>query len=129
MDPSNSSVCLLHRKQEDYLVHRNSHWSPSKIIAANKRDDFRAALDATGPDFDHMESFVQACMGNGTTESPFSVGGALTQALTLGMIAEHLNVDLRFDPATKKFTDNEQANALLFGPAPRKEWAGHYKLA
>ena len=31
----------------------------------------------------HLESFVQACLGNGKTWSPFSVGGVLTQVLTL----------------------------------------------
>jgi hypothetical protein len=76
-----------------------------------------------------MESFTQACMGNGKTESPFSVAGALTQVLNLGMIAEYLNVDLNFDRKKKKFVGNEEANALLAGPAPRKEWADHYKLA
>ena len=110
-------------------MHRNSHSSPSKVISSKKNDDHKAALDTTGPKFDHMESFVQACMGNGTTESPFSVGGALTQVLNIGMIAEYLNVDLQFDPKTKKFSGNDQANALLSGPAPREEWAGHYKLA
>jgi len=120
---------LLHRKEEDYLVHRNSHGSPSQVIASKKREDFKTALDTTGPKFDHMESFVQSCLGNGKTESPFSIGGSLTQVLNIGMIAEYLNVDLQFDPKTKRFTDNDQANALLSGPAPREEWAGHYKLA
>jgi len=120
---------LLHRKQEDYLVQRNSHWSPSKVIAAKSRDDFKEALNATGPKFDHAESFVQACMGNGKTESPFRVGAALTQVLSLGVIAEYLNSDLQFDPKTKQFIGNEKANALLAGPLPREEWAGHYKLA
>ena len=120
---------LLHRKQEDYLVHRNSHSSPSKLISSKKRNDLKAALDTKGPEFDHMESFVQASMGNGKTESPFSVGGSLTQVLNLGMIAEFLNTDLQFDPKTRKFTGNDQANALLSGPTPRKEWAAHYKLA
>lgn len=120
---------LLHRKQEDYLVHRNSHSSPSKLISPKKLNDLKATLDTSGPKFDHMESFVQACLGNGKTESPFSVSGALTQVLNLGTIAEYLNVDLQFDPKTKKFIGSEQANALLAGPAPRKEWADHYKLA
>lgn len=120
---------LLHRKQEDYLVHRNTHWGTSRVIASKARDDFKAALDPTGPEFDHAESFVQACMGKGQTESPFSVGGSLTQVLALGVIAEYLNADLQFDPASKRFLGNEEANALLAGAPPRKEWADHYKLA
>jgi len=120
---------LIHRKQGDYLVHRNSHGGTSKLISAKNRDDLKAAMDTKGPKFDHMESFVQASMGHTTTESPFSVGGALTQVLNLGMIAEYLNLDLKFDPKAKRFIGNDTANALLAGAAPRKEWAGHYKLA
>jgi predicted dehydrogenase len=120
---------LLHRKQEDYLVQRASHWSTSKLISAKPREDLQAAMDPAGPKYDHAESFVQACLGNGTTESPFSVGGPLTQVLTLGVIAEFLNSDLEFDPASKRFKSNEAANALLSGHPPREEWADHYKLA
>jgi hypothetical protein len=53
----------------------------------------------------------------------------LTQVLNLGTIAEYLNVDLQFDPATKRFIGNDEANARLAGPAPRAEWADCYKLA
>lgn len=120
---------LLHREQEDYLVHRNSHSGSSKLISANKHDDLKEALNNKGPGNDHMESFTQACMGRGKTESPFSVSGTLTQVLNLGMIAEYLNTDLKFDRKTQKFIGNKVANTLLSGPAPRKEWADHYKLA
>jgi len=57
------------------------------------------------------------------------VGGALTQVLNLGMIAEYLNVDLKFDPAKKRFVGNDEANFLLQGAKPRSEWAHYYKLA
>jgi hypothetical protein len=49
--------------------------------------------------------------------------------LNLGTIAEYLNVDLQFDPKTKRFIGNEEANARLAGPPPRAEWADCYKLA
>jgi len=90
--------------------------------------DYREALKAPRIEHNHQESFVQACMGNGTTESPFSVGGELTQVLNLGMIAEYLNVELKFDPVKKRFVGNDEANALLAGPPPRREWAGHYRV-
>jgi hypothetical protein len=77
----------------------------------------------------HFNSFINACMGEGKTESPFSVSGLLTQVLNLGTIAEYLNVDLQFDPATKRFIGNEEANTRLAGPPPRAEWAECYKLA
>ena len=81
------------------------------------------------PKLNHFQSFVQACMGNGTTESPFSISGELTQVLNLGTIAEYLNVELQFDPKTKRFIGNDEANARLAGPPPRAEWADCYKLA
>ena len=90
--------------------------------------DHREALKAPGVNQTHQESFVQASLGNGTTESPFSVGGELTQVLQLGVIAEYLNEELNFDPATKQFIGNDAATALLSGPAPRAEWAGHYRI-
>jgi predicted dehydrogenase len=120
---------LLHRKQEDYLIQRLHHESPSRLFPRERMYDFKEALKAAPPEYDHFESFVQACMGNATTESPFSVGGVLTQVLNLGTIAEYLNVELVFDPKLKRFVGNDSANALLAGPAPRDEWAGHYKMA
>jgi hypothetical protein len=87
------------------------------------------AVKAPKPDYTHGTSFVQACLGNTTTTSPFSVSGELTQVLNLGMIAEYLNVDLQFDPAKKRFVGNDEVNQLLAGAPPRAEWAHYYKLA
>ena len=120
---------LLHRKQGDYVVQRGSHERHSLIYPRAKMVEFGDAVSLHPPKYSHQESFVQACMGNGTTESRFSVSGLLTQVLNLGTIAEYLNVDLQFDPKTKRFIGNEQANARLAGPAPRAEWADCYKLA
>ncbi len=120
---------LLHRKQEDYIIQRQHHQRESTIFPLVSREEHAESLALHEPELDHFESFVQAAMGNGKTESPFSRGGLLTQVLTLGMIAERLNTNLDFDPATKRFINNDTANALLAGPAPRAEWAGHYKLA
>ena len=86
-------------------------------------------MKASNPTYSHGTSFIQACMGNTTTESPFSVAGELTQVLNLGMIAEFLNEDLKFDPRTKRFIGNDQANFLLTGEAPRSDWAHYYKMA
>jgi len=91
--------------------------------------EFKDAMALHKPQYTHYESFVQACMGNTSTESPFSISGELTQVLNLGMIAEYLNVDLQFDPKTKRFVGNDAANALLAGAPPRAEWADCYKLA
>lgn len=122
---------LLHRKQGDYVVSRASHDSHSLVYPRTKMLEFKDAMALHKPKFNHFESFVQACLGNGSTESPFSISGELTQVLNLGMIAEYLNVDLTFDPKAKRFTGNghDTANALLAGAPPRAEWADCYKLA
>jgi predicted dehydrogenase len=120
---------LLYRKQGDYVVQRGSHDNHSLVYPRTKMLEFRDALALHPPKLNHFESFVQACMGNGTTESPFSISGELTQVLNLGVIAEYLNVELTFDPKAKRFTGNDAANALLAGAPPRKEWADSYKLA
>ncbi|HRJ08058.1 MAG TPA: hypothetical protein PK490_09505 [Prosthecobacter sp.] len=85
--------------------------------------EFKDAMALHPTKYSHQESFIQACLGNGTTESPFSVAGVLTQVLNLGTIAEYLNVDLQFDPQTKRLIGSEEANARRAGPAPRAGWA------
>jgi predicted dehydrogenase len=120
---------LLHRKQGDYLVQRGSHDRHSLVYPRSKMVEFKDAMALHPPKYNHFESFIHACMGEGTTESPFSIAGELTQVLNLGTIAEYLNVDLQFDPKTKRFIGNEEANARLAGPPPRAEWADCYRLA
>jgi hypothetical protein len=67
-------------------------------IPEPKMVEFKDAMALNPPKYNHYESFIHACMGDGTTESPFSISGELTQVLNLGTIAEYLNVDLEFDP-------------------------------
>jgi predicted dehydrogenase len=129
LPPQGGAGSFLHRKQGDYLVQRGSHDRHSLVYPKAKMVEFKDAVALHKPERDHFASFIHACMGDGTTESPFSVGGALTQVLNLGTIAEYLNTELTFDPATKRFIGNDEANARLAGPAPRAEWADCYKLA
>jgi len=119
---------LLHRKDGKYLVQRGSHESPSRLYPRIKMADFGADMKAKGPAFSHQESFIQACMGNGSTASPFSVSAELTQVLLLGVICQYLNQNLEFDPKTKQFKGNDIANAMLHGPTPRKGWEEFYRL-
>jgi hypothetical protein len=46
----------------------------------------------------------------------------------LGILAQRLNEKLEFDIAARKITNNEVANALLAGPAPRKGWEQYFKV-
>ena len=123
---------LMHRKQGDYVVLRGHHGDASRIYPRVKMMEHKDAVKPPRMTFGHDSSFLQACLGNpdSTTMSPFSVAGPLTQVLNIGMIAEYLNVDLKFDPKTKQFIGNDEANQLLKGQtAPREEWEHYYGLA
>ena len=110
---------------EDYMVQRNSHGSSSRLFPYAKAKDLDVKTENIREN--HLESFVQACLGNGKTWSPFSVGGVLTQVLTLGCIAQYYNRDLKFDPETKQITNDKEANARL-SITPRKGWEQFYKM-
>ena len=110
---------------EDYMIQRNSHGSSSRIFPYAKSKDLDLKTENIRED--HLESFVQACLGNGNTWSPFSVGGLLTQVLTLGCIAQFYNQDLEFDPKTHQITNDKSANERLSIP-PRKGWEDFYKI-
>jgi predicted dehydrogenase len=76
----------------------------------------------------HFANFLLAAQGRETCRSNFAVAGPLCQAMALGVIAQRVNADLTFDPATRRITNHAIANALLDGPPPRAEWAQFYKL-
>lgn len=121
---------LMHRKQGDYAILRGHHGDASRIYPRVKMLEHRDAVKPPKRTLGHGDSFIHACMGENTTMSPFSIAGTLTQVLNLGMIAEYLNVNLKFDPKTKQFIGNDEANALLKGGVePRADWAHYYKLA
>jgi hypothetical protein len=117
---------VLHRKDEQFVIHRGSHGSASRLYPRASMMDYKRALKAPSGELDHMQSFIQSCMGNGKTSSPFSVGGPLTQLLMLGVIAQYLNEGFNFDRETERITNNPVADALLEGPKPRKGWEHYY---
>ena len=120
---------LLYSDDSPTAILRGHHGNSPNLVSNDDRQKYGHQLKAV-PDakLDHFASFIAACQGEGTTNSPFSIGAELTQVFALGTIAQYLNTDLAFDPKTKKFIGNDTANALLNSPA-RKEWQGHYKLA
>ncbi|MFD2257836.1 Gfo/Idh/MocA family oxidoreductase [Luteolibacter algae] len=122
---------LLYGENTDLAISRGHHVDSPVILtqqdSKNKYDAFKP-VEVDRNSADHFTSFINACKGDGTTNSPFSKGGLLTQVLALGTIAQYLNTDLEFDPKAKQFVDNDAANVLLNPPA-RKEWEQYYQLA
>ena len=94
---------------------------------------FMCGTDGKVPDYpkptsDHYANFLLAVMGKEEAHSPFSVSAPLSEVFCLGCIAQRLNRSLKFDPATKQFVGDAEANALLKGSrgTPRKGWEGFY---
>jgi len=119
---------LAYPEGADFVVKRGHHTDPATLWPLAQCKEHADALRVPQVSGDHMTSFLQACMGEGQTTSPFGVSGPLSQVLLLGTICQYLNPAeaLEFDPTTKRFTNSEAANKLLDGPPPRKGWEELY---
>lgn len=114
---------------KDLTFKGGSHGSTLSIIPEEAAKDMAAKLpEVPKSPSNHFENFLLACQGKEKTRSPFEVSGVLSQVFCLGVIAQRLNAKLYFDPRTKKFTNNEFANAMLAGLPPRKGWEEFYKM-
>lgn len=118
---------LLHRKDGKFIIYRGSHGSASSLYPRVAMRDFYEHVKQPKVDESHMESFVQASMGNGKTTSPFSISGELTQLLHLGVTCQYLNESFKFDRKTKRIRGNARAQAVLDGPEPRAGWRDYYQ--
>lgn len=106
-----------------------SHGSTLSIIPEEKAKEMASKLPVVpASPSNHFLNFLLACKGQEKTRSPFEIAGPLSQVFCLGVIAQQLNANLKFDPKTKKFTNNKLANKLLVGAEPRKEWKSFYNL-
>ncbi len=63
---------------------------------------------------DHHGEWVDACLGNGATRSPFSYGGPLCEALQLGVVACRFpGQTLNWNPKSLKIPNLPEANKFL----------------
>jgi len=118
---------LLHRKDGKFVIYRASHGSPSKLFPRESMKEHFEFVKVPKVQNNHQENFVQACMGNGKTTSPFHISGELTQLLHLGVACQFLNESFDFDREAKKVIGNPRAQAALDGPEPRQGWQDYYK--
>jgi len=106
-----------------------THGATLRIIPESKAKDMASKLPAVPQSpSNHFANFLHSCKGEETCRSSFAVAGPLSQVMVLGVIAQHVNAQLKFDRTTKQITNHPVANALLVGPPPRKEWEQFYKL-
>ena len=106
-----------------------SHGSTLSIIPEAKAKEMESKLpDVPKSPSNHYANFLLSCQGKEKTRSPFEVAGPLSQVFCLGVIAQRLNAKLKFDPATKQFTNNPFATAMLTGLPPRTGWEEYYRI-
>lgn len=70
----------------------------------------------------HHEQWLEACLGNGTTGSPFSYAGPLTEANHLGNVAFRVGEKLTWDAKAMQCTDCPQADPMI-RRQPRSGWS------
>lgn len=123
----------LARKEGKFLFSRTltfqggTHGETLRILPEERMREMAGSLPkVTGGFTDHMTNFIRACQGQEESRSPFHVSGPLTQVLLLGVIAQRLGGRLTFDPASRQFVGNAEANRLLAGPPPRPGWEQYY---
>jgi predicted dehydrogenase len=112
----------------DLIFKGGSHGSTLSMIPSAKAEEMKSKLpEVPKSPSNHFANFLLACQGKEKTRSPFEINGVLSEVFCLGVIAQRLNTQLFFDPHTKRFTNNEFANAMLSGMPPRKGWEFLYK--
>jgi len=63
---------------------------------------------------DHHSQWINACLGEGSTGSPFSYGGPLCEALQLGVVASRYpGKKLTWNPRSMKISNFSEANQHL----------------
>lgn len=114
----------------DLTLKGGSHGSTLSMIPSARANELKDKLpEVPKSPSNHYVNFLRACLGQEKTRSPFEINGVLSQVFCLGVIAQRLNTQLFFDPRTKRFTNNDFANALLAGGLPpRHGWNEFYKL-
>ena len=106
-----------------------SHGSTLQIIPKAKALEMASKLPPVPKSpSNHWKNFLLAAMGREKCRSSFAVAGPLCQTMALGVIAQHVNAKLAFDPATQQITNHKVANGLLAGVPPREGWEEYYRL-
>jgi predicted dehydrogenase len=76
--------------------------------------DFEGFQRKRFEDQNHWHQFVEAVLGNGTTSTPFSYSGPLTESVLLGGVATHFpEQKLEWDAETLTFKNAPEATRLI----------------
>lgn len=114
---------------EGLVFKGGSHGSTLQIVPNENSEKLVGKLpEVPKSPSNHFKNLLLAAKGEEKCRSNFAVAGPLSQVMNLGVIAQRLNREVKFDPATSKVIGDDTAAALLEGPPPRKGWEEFYKL-
>ena len=114
---------------EDLTFKGGTHGATLEIIPADKARDMASKLpQVPRSTSDHYKNFLLGVLGEEKCRSSFAVSGPLSQMMNLGVIAQRVGGKFKFDREKEVITDNKEANDLLKGVPPRKEWEQFYNL-
>lgn len=100
--------CVMIGENGSLLVEHKSgpQTLPPELIRSVPRPEIEA--------IDHHGQWVNACLGDGQTSSPFTYGGPLCEALQLGVVANRFpGKKLKWDAKTMQVTNLAAANRYL----------------
>jgi predicted dehydrogenase len=96
------------------LLSRGEGTRHLRFIPNSRLKDFKAPKPYLPRSIGHHKEWIEACKGNGTTESNFGFAGPLTEACQLGNICIRMGgAEIKWDSGNLKITNNEDANKLL----------------
>ena len=96
------------------LLSRGEGTRTLRFLPASRINDYKQPPQSLPRSLGHHKEWIEACKGNGTTESDFSFAGPLTEACQLGNICLRMGgKPIEWDPENLKITNNEEANNLL----------------
>jgi len=111
------------------MVTTGCYGERTRLVPASKMQDYRMPPQlltrCPGSDKDwvqsHYRDWIRACKGGEAACSNFSVSGPFVQWMLLGVIAMRVEGKLLWDAQAKRFTNSNEANALV-KPKFRNGW-------
>jgi hypothetical protein len=100
-----------------------THAGAPRVIPEAKMQELATSLPKVNlKRSSHWDNWLLAIKGQETCRSNFAYGGRLTETMHFANIALHVNRNLTIDPATRSIIGDEEAAALMNGPAAREGW-------
>ena len=107
-----------------------SHGTDFQFINNDELESKRAKgeIGKIGHCSDHFKNFLNACQNIEPANSPFEVGGPLSEVLALGCVGQKFGGVLKYDAANMRITNNPEADKMLRGSEVRDGWKAYDKF-